>query len=90
MCVWNGKVSVWCGWESMAGLGVAGAQLEEVCRDGVVCSLWNQARSRAGHGCSTAQWGKKSSEPVAQEEGKERVGGCSFIQIQLTELLYIP
>lgn len=81
MCVWNGKLSVWCGWESMAGL-------EEVCRDGVVCSLWNQARSRAGHGCSTAHWGKESREPVAQ--GRERVGGCSFIQIQLTELLYIP
>lgn len=83
MCVeWQSVCVVW--------LGVAGAQLEEVCRDGVVCSLWNQARSRAGHGCSTAQWGKKSSEPVAQGEGKERVGGCSFIQIQLTELLYIP
>lgn len=40
------------GEQGWAGLGVAGAQLKEVCRDDVF--LWNQTGSRAGHGCSIA------------------------------------
>lgn len=86
--MWNGKWSVWCGWESMAGLGFAGAQLEEVCRDGVflVDSGQEQSRTWVLHSPS----GREGSEPVAQERERVGVGGCSFIQIQLTELLYIP
>lgn len=70
----------------MAGLGFAGAQLEEVCRDGVflVESGQEQSRTWVLHSLS------ESREPVAQGRARVGVGGCSFIQIQLTELLYIP
>lgn len=50
LCVCGMAKSVLCSWQSTAGLGLglAGAQLEGVCRDGVLLV-------GAGHGCSMAQ-----------------------------------
>lgn len=74
MCVeWQ---TVLCSWESMAGLGwgLLGLSLRK-CAEIVVFSLWDQARSRAGQGCSQPRSGIESSEPIAQ--GGEGLGAAA-------------